>query len=158
MLTYTSQASRIDRDDHSNNGHHCRRRSSLKRYLARADPPNIIYNRKKKMPYKYRNTDQPRNFSSSESLYEHPSRPYPYSRQNTNGRIHVVGADGIERIVEPELGHTRTIMNRHKTIKGVCYHRHGEPQRLTRAQEIYPPSSSSSSSPPSRGPRAGFSI
>ena len=60
---------------------------------------------------------------------------YPYHRQNAKGKVRDVSPGGTVSYVTP--GYTRTITDRHKNIRGVSYHPHGDHSSFVRAEEVY---------------------
>lgn len=69
-----------------------------------------------------------------ETLFEFPTMAYPYSSQNSRGRVPDLG--------EGAAGFTRTITNRQREIRGVVYHPYittGQSNQFVKAEEIYTP-------------------
>jgi hypothetical protein len=104
-----------------------------------------------KYPKQYNNNDKgpdgrplfknkrPKNILGQETgdaptLYEFISKEYPYSEQNSrNGKIKYKTKDETRQM----KGHTRTITDREKNIRGVVYHPKGNQLGFKRAEEIY---------------------
>ncbi|KAB5546918.1 hypothetical protein GE09DRAFT_194913 [Coniochaeta sp. 2T2.1] len=122
-----------------------RRASSIQRHIDAAPPiPPGLKDKKNnnRYPKKYNNKEKvPKtnaeiqlfHVDTSLTLYEYPSKTFPYDKQNYKGGIYGMTAEQSRR----EKGHTRTITDRNKTIKGVIYHPQGDPKGFNRAQEIY---------------------
>lgn len=133
MLTLTSdiQAYRINRTDDDPNGYHERRYSSVERHLRSAPPP---VKRGKRYPKEHGNTEQ--HYNTNVQLYEYPTMNYPYSEQNSKGKVRRQSPGGHVTNISP--GYTRTIVDGNKTIHGVSYHPYGNLTDFERAHEIRP--------------------
>jgi hypothetical protein len=59
---------------------------------------------------------------------------YPYSEQNSKGKVRRQSPGGTATYVSP--GYTRTIVDDNKRIHGVSYHPYENRRDLVRAQEI----------------------
>lgn len=138
MLTGKMQACRIYRTDSTDSRYHERRRSSVKRHMKNAPAPTPG-KKGKRYPKVYRNGEG--HYKTKSTLYEYPTKDYPYSTQNYKGRGRLTSPGGTVTDVDPE--YTRTITDRRKNIQGVSYHPHGNKKGFKRAEEIYPASSSS---------------
>src|SRR3569833_471672 len=116
-------------------GCHVRRYSSLQNHLAVAPAPihptDPKY-RKKKYPHVYENKEKLFPLATS-TLYEYPSKSYPYHNQNAKG----VARTNTGTAVDPE--YIRTITNRDKQIQGVIYHPYVPPHPANPTIPVYSP-------------------
>jgi hypothetical protein len=84
----------------------------------------------KRYPKRYNDTEQ---LFKEPSLYEYPTKSWPYDQQNTKGKAFKT-VNGQRVQVNPEF--TRTVTDRNKNVKGVIYHPSGNPSKFVRAKEV----------------------
>ena len=125
------KAYRINRLDHTGDGHHYRSRRSVEYHLSNAPHPSQA-KKPKRYPHRYHNYDN--HYAASGSLYEYPTMDFPYENQNAKGWGKRTRADGTVETVRPR--YTRTITDRNKQIQGVSYHPFGDSSNLVRAEEV----------------------
>lgn len=137
----------IERHPHDENldGRHYRRVASIQRHLNKAPiihPEVKTKKNSKRYPKKYNNREtvpgsqaQYKLFQvdTALTLYEFPAKSFPYDQQNSQGKTKNKTREESREI----KGHTRTITDRQKNIKGVVYHPRGMEKSFARAQEIY---------------------
>ena len=143
-----AKAYKINRLDDSADGYHYRTRTSLQGHLDRAPYPPAQGN--KRQPKVYRNQDNPQIFRRvppGTTLYEYPSKPYPYHEQNAQGIAWVRDAQGNitkdarGRNVRVDPEYTRTFTDQNKKFKKVGYHPHGNTRAFVEAQPVRVPAS-----------------
>ncbi|KIA75772.1 hypothetical protein HK57_00458 [Aspergillus ustus] len=122
------------RTENDPNAYHLRTRASIQRHMDHSPAPTDQSRKKGNKRYPKRYNDNENLFQAEPSLYEYPSKSWPYNQQNAKGRAYVTGADGQRVQVDPEF--TRTITDRNKNVKGVIYHPKGDRSGFVRAEEV----------------------
>ncbi|KAL2841844.1 hypothetical protein BJY01DRAFT_249340 [Aspergillus pseudoustus] len=128
-------AYRINRGRNENDpsAYHLRTRASIQRHLDHSPAPTAESRKKGNKRYPKRYNDR-ENLFREPSLYEYPSKSWPYNQQNAKGKAYTAGANGQRVQVDPEF--TRTVTDRNKNVKGVIYHPEGDRSGFVRAQEV----------------------